>query len=95
MIKVMARITAKTETAAALREVLGALVPPTRCEAGCISYELFQNQDNPSEFVTVETWADQAAADLHLTTPHIAQAFVKAGPLVAGPPLIQQFVQVI
>lgn len=94
MIKIMARITSRPDTADQLSEVLHALVAPTRREPGCIAYELFQNQDNPVEFVTVESWADQAAADAHLGTPHIAEAFAKAGVLLAGAPLIHRFIQV-
>ena len=94
MHRVMARITARPETADQLRDVLQALVAPTRHEAGCIGYEVFQNADNPVEFVTIESWADQVAADAHLGTPHIAEAFAKAGALLAGAPLIHRFRQV-
>jgi quinol monooxygenase YgiN len=95
MIRIMARITAKTESVTAVGQVLEALVLSTRKESGCISYELLHNDENPTEFVTVEAWVDQAAADLHMTTPHIAEAFAKAGPLLAVAPLIQRFTQVV
>lgn len=55
MIRIMARITAKPEAVAAVQQALAALVPPTRREAGCIAYELFQNEENPVEFVTIES----------------------------------------
>lgn len=90
----MARITSRPESADQLSRVLQSLLEPTRKEAGCIAYDLFRNQDNPVEFVTVESWMDQAAADRHLTTPHIAEAFAKAGALLAGAPLIHRFVEV-
>ena len=93
-VKIMARITARTDTAAMLRQILRDLVGPSRGEAGCVGYELFQNQDNPVEFVTVEQWSDQAAADAHMSTPHVVLAISKAGELLALPPLIHRFAPV-
>lgn len=90
-VKIMARITARAETADSLREILLALVGPSRGEAGCVSYEAFQNQDNPVEFVTVEQWTDQAAVDAHMASPHVATAISRAGELLALPPLIHRF----
>jgi quinol monooxygenase YgiN len=55
-----------------LQSVLQDLVGPSRNEAGCVNYELFQNEDNPLEFVTIEQWSDQAAVDAHLATPHMS-----------------------
>ena len=93
MVKIIARISAKTETAAELRQILVALVPPSRAEAGCVAYELFQDDDDPRDFITFETWADGAAADAHLATPHVAAAIARAGSLLAQPPLIHRFTQ--
>ena len=93
-VKIMARITARADTAVLLREVLRDLVGPSRGEAGCVSYELFQNRDNPVEFVTVEQWSNQAAADAHMGTAHVAAAISKAGELLALPPLIHRFAPV-
>ena len=93
-VRIMARITARADTAAMLRQILRDLVGPSRDEAGCVGYDLFQNQDNPVEFVTVEQWSDQAAADAHMSTPHVASAISKAGELLALPPLIHRFAPV-
>ena len=68
---------------------------PSRNEAGCVAYDLFQNEDNPLEFVTIEQWSDQAAVDAHLATPHVGAAIARASELLAQPPLIHRFRQVI
>ncbi|WP_291991775.1 putative quinol monooxygenase [Candidatus Accumulibacter sp. ACC003] len=94
MIRIMARLTARAGSEAALRLVLQELCGPSRGEAGCLSYELFHNQDDAREFVTLERWADQAAADAHLATPHVARAIAQAGELLAQQPLIHRFRQV-
>ncbi|MBL8416490.1 MAG: antibiotic biosynthesis monooxygenase [Propionivibrio sp.] len=94
MVRIMARISAREACEAKLREVLQALIAPSRGESGCVSYELFENEDRPLEFVTVEQWADQAAADAHLATPHVAAAMARAGDFLAQAPLIHRFRQV-
>ena len=95
MIKVMARISSHAATTSALRDILRDLVDPTRGEPGCLNYELFQDDDDPLEFVTIEHWADQAAADAHLATPHVAAAFARAGDLLAQPPVIHRYTRIV
>lgn len=41
----------------------------------------------------MEQWTNQAAADAHMATPHVADAIAKAGSLLAQPPLIHRFAQ--
>ena len=93
MVIIIARISAKSETVAELRQILKDLVAPSRAEAGCISYALFQDDDDPRDFITVENWGDSVAADAHMSTPHVAAAIAKAGVLLAQPPLIHRFTQ--
>ena len=95
MVRIMARITARAGGDRQLRAVLQELLGPSRQEAGCVSYELFQNEDDPLEFVTVEQWSDQAAADAHLATPHLATAVTLASELLAQAPLIHRFRPVV
>jgi quinol monooxygenase YgiN len=95
MVKIIARISARSDAAAQLRQVLKDLAAATRNEAGCVSYESFQDEDNPLDFITIEHWVDSAAAEAHMTTPHVAEAFARAGDLLAQPPLIHRFSQII
>lgn len=85
---VLARITVQPDAADAARAILAELVTPTRREPGCLRYELYQQTDSPHIFQTVELWQDQAAADAHMTTPHVGAAIAAIGPLLAGPPEI-------
>ncbi len=94
MVRIMARLTACAGKEMALRSVLRDLLAPTRSEDACLSYDLFENEDNPLEFVTVEQWRDQAAAEAHLATPHVAAAIALAGDLLAQAPLIHRFREV-
>mgnify|MGYP000903971738 CR=1 FL=1 len=94
MIRIMARITARAGAEKELLAVLQDLLLPSRGEEGCLSYELFHNQDDPLEFVTSEQWRDQAAADAHLVSPHVATAIARASDLLGQPPLIHRFTQI-
>lgn len=92
-IRIMARLTARAGSETVLATILRDLCGPSRDESGCLGYDLFHNQDDPCEFVTVEQWTDQAAADAHLATPHVAEAVRLASALLAQPPLIHRFRQ--
>jgi quinol monooxygenase YgiN len=90
---IIARISSTAAGVEQLREILTALVGPSRNEDGCFSYELFQDDDNPQDFITVEHWADDQAADAHMATPHVAAAIAQVGSLLSQPPLIHRFTQ--
>jgi quinol monooxygenase YgiN len=63
------------------------LVAPTREEPGCLAYELHVDPDDPGKFMFYEKFKNQAALDLHLTSPHFSsfQSYLKAkGNLIAS-----------
>ncbi len=90
-LRVVARITAKSDQVELLKAVLSELIEPTRQEPGCIQYELLQNRADPTDFTFVETWETEAALDSHLASDHIQTALQKLQGLVAHPPDIQRY----
>lgn len=90
-LRVIARARAKTEHVAQVREILSALVEPTRREAGCLSYELLQNSSDQADFVFVEKWASAAAEQAHFGTPHILYALQQLSGLLAESPEIHRY----
>jgi quinol monooxygenase YgiN len=70
-LRVVARIVARPDSVDEVRELLRGLVGPTRGEAGCVSYELLQNRDDPTDFTFVEEWTGDAALEAHLNSPHL------------------------
>ena len=60
-----------------LKQELVALAAPTRAERGCITYDLYQSEANPNEFVRFEVWRNAAALEEHKQTPHIRGSFAK------------------
>ncbi len=91
-VPVVAVITAKPGSEELVREALSELVAPTRNEAGCLSYSLYQSSADPTVFVTVESWNEAGDLDAHMKTEHIAATFAKAGDALAGAPMIHPLV---
>ena len=83
-LRVVAILTAIPGTEDEMRAVLEALLHPTREEDGCLHYEMMVNRDDPTEFVFVEEWTDEAALDAHLGTPHIQAAAAALASLQAA-----------
>ena len=83
-VKVVARITARPDRIDELTRILLRLVEETRKEKDCLSYEFYQNFDEPNDFTVVEDWASDAAIDSHMVTGHMQDAFAKASPLLAA-----------
>lgn len=53
-----------------MKELLSAMVVPSKAEDGCIFYEIFQCKERPEKFFAVETWRDEAALDGHKASAH-------------------------
>jgi quinol monooxygenase YgiN len=55
-----------------VRSELEKLIPITRGEAGCLNYDLHQDNDNPAHFLFYENWESRELWQAHLNTPHLA-----------------------
>lgn len=53
-----------------LEAELRALVGPTRCEEGCIAYDLHRAAEMPGAFLLHEVWASRERHTEHTKTPH-------------------------
>lgn len=53
------------------------LIQETVKEPGCISYELFQELDDPNRLTLIEEWVDLEALQLHTKTPHFIDLVAK------------------
>ena len=88
---VIARIQVKSDAVESLRQALHELAVATRKETGCVSYRLFQNQNNSLEFTTVEEWVSAAAEAAHMTTPHVRKAIPVLQAALVGAPDMQRY----
>ena len=90
-IRVIAHITSKPETVDQTKSILLTLIEPTRVEIGCVTYQLLQNNADPTDFTFVEEWSDDAALDAHLETEHLKRVAAVGADLFAAPPDIRRY----
>lgn len=77
VLTIVANITAKADKVELLSAELEKLIAPTRAEAGCVQYELHQDNNNPAHFLFYECWESRELWQAHMNAPHVA-AFVAA-----------------
>lgn len=94
-LRVVARVICLADHISEMQTTLLQLVAATRQEPGCISYELLQNQADPTEFTFLEEWKSAEALEAHFATEHMQIAMAKLPTLAAQEPDIRQYLQLI
>lgn len=78
----------------ALGAALAALVEPTRGEAGCLNYDLYQSIENTEIWFVYENWRSMQDLDSHMKSVHLC-AFLTAAPtLVKGDIDLRRFTMI-
>ena len=89
VLTIVAHARAKPGQVADALELLRGLIAPTRAEAGCINYDLYQSADDPALFVFYENWASVKDFEAHGRSAHIhnfrqrAAAYLAEGPVIS------------
>ena len=63
---------AKEGSVMKMKELLTAMVVPSKAEKGCLFYEIFQYENDRKRFMAVETWENEAALNGHKASSHYA-----------------------
>jgi len=74
---IVANIIANPDQIDLVRTELEKLLPITRAEAGCLQYDLHQDNDNPAHFTFYENWETRALWQTHMNAPHLT-AYMQA-----------------
>ena len=69
---IVARVEAKEDNIEFVKSELIKLIEPTRKEAGCIQYDLCQDNENPAVFVFYENWENRELWQDHKNNDHLA-----------------------
>ncbi len=67
------------------------LVAPSQSEEGCIRYELWQDNEDPTHFAMVEEWESDEALNAHLAGASGRSGGPNMGDYLAGPPEMRRF----
>ncbi|ESQ12072.1 MAG TPA: antibiotic biosynthesis monooxygenase [Chromatiaceae bacterium] len=70
---IIANIVAKADRIDLVKAQLEKLIPITRAEAGCLKYDLHQDNDDPAHFLFYETWASRALWQTHIDAQHLKE----------------------
>ncbi|MCF6764207.1 antibiotic biosynthesis monooxygenase [Thiotrichales bacterium 19S3-7] len=68
---IVAHIKAKPNKVELVKSELEKLITITRGEAGCIQYDLHQNNQDATEFMFYETWASYDLWQKHINNAHL------------------------
>jgi quinol monooxygenase YgiN len=74
---IVANIHANPGQIALVKAELEKLIPVTRAEAGCLQYDLHQDNENPAHFMFYENWESRELWQVHMNAPHLA-AYMEA-----------------
>ena len=74
---IVANIHAKADKVELVKSELMKLIQTTRAEAGCVNYDLHQDNDNPAHFLFYENWTSRELWQQHMGAPHLA-AYLEA-----------------
>lgn len=70
---IVAKIEAKADKIELVKTELLKLIEPTLKEAGCIQYDLHQDNENPAVFLFFENWESRELWQEHMNNDHLAE----------------------
>ena len=68
---IVANITVNADNIDLVKAELLKLINTTRAEAGCINYDLHQDNDNPGHFLFYENWESRELWQDHMGNQHL------------------------
>jgi quinol monooxygenase YgiN len=68
---IVANITVNADNINLVKAELLKLINITRAEAGCINYDLHQDNDNPGHFLFYENWESRELWQNHMGNQHL------------------------
>ncbi len=69
---IIANIKANSDKIDLVKAELEKLIAITRAEAGCIQYDLHQDNDNPGHFMFYENWESRELWQTHMNAQHLS-----------------------
>ena len=82
--KVVSRVTAAPHETGTLLELLTKVAAATRQESGCVSYELLEDVQDPTDFTIIAEFEDQVAYEEHISQPYLQDMLVELPSLTTG-----------
>lgn len=90
---VIAKLKAKSGEESKMADALRAMVSKVEKEEGTLVYTLHQAQNDPTQFLFYEKYADGEALKAHSSTPYFKELFGTLKPLLDGAPEIEMYTE--
>ncbi|HEY0270863.1 MAG TPA: putative quinol monooxygenase [Sphingomonas sp.] len=87
-VKIVAFLSAKPGSEAAVEAAAALVVAGSRSEPGCLRYDLWREPGHGRRYLIDELYVDHAAVDAHQRTPHYASFSAAVADLLESPPAI-------
>ncbi len=71
MIVIAGKAMAKAGMEAEVIEAIRVMCEASEAEDGCITYQIYQHPEKPTEFFIFEEWENQTALEKHFQTSHM------------------------
>ena len=68
---IIGQIYANSDQIDFVKSELEKLIDTTRAEAGCVQYDLHQDNDNPAHFLFYENWDSRELWQAHMNNQHL------------------------
>ncbi len=91
---VVAKLKARSGEASKMADALRAMVSKVEKEEGTLVYTLHQAQNDPTQFLFYEKYADGEALKAHSSTPYFKELFGTLKPLLNGAPEIEMYTEI-
>ena len=68
---IVAHVYAKADKVELVKSELQKIIPPTLTEAGCVQYDMHQDNGNPAHFMFFEIWESRELWLQHMEAQHL------------------------
>ncbi len=68
---IVAQVEARPDKIELVKAELEKLIVPSRRDAGCLQYDLHQDNENPAFFLFFENWESRELWQAHMATDHL------------------------
>lgn len=83
MITINATVYVNKDAIKEYKALTNVLIPGTQNELGNLRYDMYQSIEQPTEFVFIEQYADQAALDAHHNADHFTSFLKNVAPFLS------------
>ena len=91
MITIVAKSTIKPGMTEDFKREAIPLIEASQKESGCISYDMYEDVNNPNILAFIEQWEDRAAIDAHNKSAHVTRIVPRISAFREGAPEVHLY----